>query len=360
MRGKKAHSAHQYRQRQAQRQARIRRIGADPLEGLAEDALKRERKVYATGETVRLAQILKGVGGLYSLRLAAASDTPDEVTVALSPTAISWEAEQGLARGRGLLRMKGLRPLPGDWVWVAESGDPDAPWTLLDVLTRHNVFVRPPLANLERLVLVVSQAQPEPNPYLIDQMLYLAIHHDCRPILAWTKSDCVSPTDREAAQDLISQYEQAGIEQYLVGQAPAERVGREALKKAIYGHQVAFTGASGAGKSTLLNALLGEQCMETGSVSDKLGRGRHTTRHVEFFCWGEGLVADTPGFTQLSMGELDLPIESLIEAYPEFAPEVGACYFSSCTHTHEPGCAVKAAHEASPRYQRYKKLRSQS
>lgn len=281
------------------------------------------------------ARLLWGVGGLYGLVLST--------------------GECGLARGRGLLRKQGIRPMPGDRVWVTPSGDCDAPWTLRSVQKRQNVWIRPPLANLDVLVLVIACTNPEPSPYLIDKLLILARSQGVTPCLCWTKSDQVDSKVLATWQEI---YAPSGFPSFVVTRGPDGVRGREALQLWLENKTAAFTGASGVGKSTLLNQLFGEKRMATGELSERLGRGKHTTRHVEFFPSVKGgLWADTPGFTALELSELGVPEAAVLAGYPEFAELESGCRFSSCRHLQEPGCAVRSTWGQHERWQRYCELR---
>lgn len=287
--------------------------------------------------------LLKGVGGLYTVLFA--------------------DGEEGLARPRGIFRKKKLRPLPGDHVQCVPSGDTDAPYSIIEVEERRNLFIRPPVANLDCLLLVMALAQPDPDWSWLDKMLIVAAVQGLEPILCFTKADLARElsSEEEAALAECRVYEQAGY-RTLVIEPETREAACARLAEWVRGHTVALCGPSGVGKSTLLNAWLGERLMDTGSVSDKLGRGRHTTRHVEFFPWQGGLLADTPGFSSLLFEELGIEEEQVILGYPEFQEAAGHCRFAGCRHLQEPGCAVREAfgsNEESGRYARYCAFRLQ-
>ena len=268
--------------------------------------------------------ITKGVGGFYYVR-----------------------TETGMVecRARAIFRKRGLTPVAGDN--VALSADNAA---IEEILPRKNVFIRPPVANLDVLFIVASTTQPTPSTRILDELTAAAVYKDVQPVLVITKADLA------AADQLMACYAHSGIPvvqlQYDTGE------GLDLLRGYIVGHLCAFCGNSGVGKSTLLNALDPSLQRQTGAISPKLGRGRHTTREVEIFESCGGRIADTPGFASLEAQKLArIPKEELQHAFPEFAPYFGQCRFTGCSHRSETGCAVRAALQAgeiSPsRYESY-------
>lgn len=268
--------------------------------------------------------ITKGVGGFYYVR-----------------------TETGMVecRARGIFRKRGLTPVAGDN--VALSADNAA---IEEILPRKNVFIRPPVANLDVLFIVASTTQPTPSTRILDELTAAAVYKDVQPVLVITKADLA------AADQLMACYAHSGIPvvqlQYDTGE------GLDLLRGYIVGHLCAFCGNSGVGKSTLLNALDPSLQRQTGAISQKLGRGRHTTREVEIFESCGGRIADTPGFASLEAQKLArIPKEELQHAFPEFAPYFGQCRFTGCSHRSETGCSVRAALQAgeiSPsRYESY-------
>lgn len=222
--------------------------------------------------------------------------------------------------------------------------------TIEEILPRKNVFIRPPVANLDVLFIVASTTQPTPSTRILDELTAAAVYKDVQPVLVITKADLA------AADQLMACYAHSGIPvvqlQYDTGE------GLDLLRGYIVGHLCAFCGNSGVGKSTLLNALDPSLQRQTGAISQKLGRGRHTTREVEIFESCGGRIADTPGFASLEAQKLArIPKEELQHAFPEFAPYFGQCRFTGCSHRSETGCAVRAALQAgeiSPsRYESY-------
>ena len=218
------------------------------------------------------------------------------------------------------------------------------------MLPRKNALIRPPVSNIDCLVVTVSAANPKADLGMTDMLLYLARKADIEPLLVINKAD----EDAAEAEAIRAQYAQA-CPVFVVSARTGEGLAplREALKHTAH----AFGGQSGVGKSTLINALYGTS-LTTGSLSEKIERGRHTTRKCELLEIGDNLVLDTPGFSLLEM-DAEEPLE-VPKRYPEFAPYAGKCRFEPCAHDKEPGCAVRAAVAAgaidSERYARYQAL----
>ena len=241
-------------------------------------------------------------------------------------------------RGRGKFRHQKLTPLVGDRVRFTplegESG------ILEEILPRKNQFRRPAVANIDQLVVIASGAVPVTDPFLIDRVVSIAEGRDCEPII------CINKCDLDAAEALYRTYVQAGFTTLRVSAETGE--GIDALAAVIAGKVSAFTGNSGVGKSSILNALEPGFRLQVGEVSDKLGRGRHTTRHVELYRLSSGaIVADTPGFSSFDTEEMELrPPEELQHTFREFAPYLDRCRFTGCAHIKEKGCGVLAAVKA--------------
>ena len=237
-------------------------------------------------------------------------------------------------RARGILRKEGNSPLTGDLVEItAEKGK----GMVERILPRKNSFVRPAVANIDAVVVFAANVNPVTEPFLIDRVAAIAGDQGVEVIL------CVNKCDLDPAVDLIRIYRNAG---FTVIPASAETgEGVEDLRERIAGKLVAFTGNSGVGKSSVLNRLCPELQLPTGEVSEKLGRGRHTTRHVELYDLGEGtFVADTPGFSSFDTDMMEIILKENLEyAFADFGPYVGKCQLHDCTHRKEPGCAVTAA-----------------
>ena len=238
-------------------------------------------------------------------------------------------------RARGKFRREGLSPLVGDWVQVRELGNGEG--FVEAVEARRNQFARPAAANIDQLVILASAAIPVTEPYLIDRIASIAALKGCQVLL------CLNKCDLDSADELYDIYSRSAIPVLRVIAVTGQ--GLDALREAIRGKLSAFTGNSGVGKSSVLNALLPSLALPVGEVSKALGRGRHTTRHVELFSLGEDTyIIDTPGFSSFDTAEMDLALKQhLPDTFPEFAPYVGDCRFTGCTHTKEKGCRVLQA-----------------
>ena len=254
-------------------------------------------------------------------------------------------------RGRGILRKAGNTPLTGDLVEItADKGK----GMVEKILPRKNSFVRPAVANIDALVVFAANVNPVTEPFLIDRVAAIAGDQEVPLIL------CVNKCDLDPALDLVRIYENAGFTVIRTSAETGEGV--EELRKLIEGKLTAFTGNSGVGKSSILNKLAPELNLATGEVSEKLGRGRHTTRHVELYRLGQDTyVADTPGFSSFDTDQMEVILkENLQYAFPDFGPYVGQCRFDDCSHRKEPNCAVREAFEAGKiektRYDSYLKL----
>ena len=253
-------------------------------------------------------------------------------------------------RARGSMRRSGMSPLVGDMVDISvEKGK----GMVEKIHLRKNCFVRPAVANLDLLVVFAANVNPVTEPFLIDRVAAIAGDQEV-PVCI-----CVNKCDMDPAEDLTAIYRQAG---YTVIQTSAETLlGVEELRNVLSGKFCAFTGNSGVGKSSILNALSPELRLPVGEVSEKLGRGRHTTRHVQLYAIGDALIADTPGFSSFDTDQMEVILkENLQYAFPEFGKYIGTCQFRDCSHRKEPGCAVTAALAAGEigksRYESYLKL----
>ena len=235
-------------------------------------------------------------------------------------------------RARGKFRHKKVTPLVGDRVTVTVQ--PDGSGSLDEILPRTNFFHRPAVANLDQLVIIASGAIPVTDPFLIDRIAALAERKNCEPIL------CINKWDLVPAEALFAIYAKAGF--HTIRTSAATGQGIEELRSLLAGKTSAFTGNSGVGKSSILNALDPAFALATGEISEKLGRGRHTTRHVELFPVSGGLIADTPGFSSFEDDEL-LEKDQLPYAFRELRPYLDDCRFVGCAHCKEKGCAVLAA-----------------
>ncbi len=259
-------------------------------------------------------RIRKSLSGFYYV------DTPEELLT---------------CRARGKFRKKGLSPLVGDWVDCAALSGGEG--VIESIAPRRNVFDRPAVANIDQLVIVVSEAIPRTEPYLIDRMTAIAALKNCDVLI------CVNKCDLAPGEDLFDYYVRAGYPVVCVSAETGE--GIDELHKKTAGKLSAFTGNSGVGKSSILNALDPSYQLKVGEVSHALGRGKHTTRHVELYRLADGSeIIDTPGFSSFDADSLSLELKQrLPEAFPDFAPYLNGCRFVGCSHTKEKGCAVLEA-----------------
>ena len=248
---------------------------------------------------------------------------------------VNTGAEVLTCRARGKFRKEGVSPLVGDRVEVRELGSGEG--VVEAILPRKNAFARPAVANIDQLVVIASGAIPKTDPFLIDRVASIAALKGCDVVVLLNKCDL------DSADDLYAIYTAAGFPTLRVSAETGE--GIEELKPLIAGKLSAFTGNSGVGKSSILNALDPEFNIQVGDVSQALGRGRHTTRHVELFhrsCGADGV--DSPGFSSFETDELNLELKHrLPETFVEFRPYLDQCRFVGCSHTKEKGCAVLEA-----------------
>jgi len=259
--------------------------------------------------------VLKGIGGFYFV-----------------------ETEKGVfrAKARGVFKKNRNMLVVGDDVEIQIADNPEDDSWITEILPRRNSFLRPPISNIDKLMVVFATTNPAPNFVVIDKMLVMAERKGIEPIICINKSDLA---DSEELLRIKSIYEP--IYKTFVTNAKAGE-GIEDIKSEIEGYKVALAGPSGVGKSTIVNALVPEGNMETGDISDKTSRGKHTTRHVEILHCENGYVYDTPGFTSLDL-DSDIEASELGDYYPEIMRASTECQFADCMHMDEPNCGVKEA-----------------
>ncbi|MDO3409382.1 ribosome small subunit-dependent GTPase A [Saccharibacillus sp. CPCC 101409] len=258
-------------------------------------------------------------------------------------------------RARGVFRLKGKPPLVGDRVVYERTENGEG--TVTELKPRTSELIRPPVANVDLAVLVFSVKEPDLNLNLLDKFLVHIEHEGLDALICLTKMDLIGEDDEEtrgAVERAKALYESIGYE--VLETSSPRGIGADRLRERLAGEISVFSGQSGVGKSSLLNAMFPNLDLLTSEISMKLGRGRHTTRHVELVeLAGGGYIADTPGFSQLDF--LELGIEELAGCFREFVPLAEGCKFRGCTHLHEPGCKVREALErgeiAESRYRHY-------
>ena len=287
--------------------------------------------------------LMKGVGGLYEIEVRVEDGTRRTVH----------------ARARGVFRHEKISPLPGDRVEVSlgrdasdKDGGADADTASDKILERKNTLVRPPMANLDRLFLVLPAANPTPMPEVADKLICLCETKDIEPVVVVTKEDL----DGETAEKLARLYRRAGFEAFVLSTVSKSGVEefRAYLKDLFRGEEnkiCAFSGASGAGKSSLMNLLFPTLSLEAGELSRKIARGKNTTRATVLYPMAElfgegysGYLADTPGFSMLDFTHgFSFPLNELAHNFREFRPYIGGCRYTKCTHTKEEECAILEA-----------------
>lgn len=279
----------------------------------------------------RQGRILKCVGGFYTVEAAG----------------VLYEC-----RARGAFRNSGVSPVAGDTAVIEVL--PDGTGSLTGIGERRNCLVRPPVANLDLLAVVASVAEPNPSTLVIDKMVAIAEMNRIEPIVVISKADLLDTAWLESI------YRRAGLDVFSVSARSGEGVA--SLRKRLFGKLSAFTGNSGVGKSSILNAIDSRFSQQTGEISRKLGRGRHTTRSAELHpLSGGGYVVDTAGFSSVDLERTQrIYKEDLPYCFREFVPLLGSCRYTSCTHTVETGCAVIAAVErgeiATERHESYRAI----
>jgi ribosome biogenesis GTPase len=269
---------------------------------------------------------------------------------------VEAEGELFRCRARGKFRLDNISPLVGDLAVFTKLGGGEG--NIDEILPRKNFFTRPAVANIDLMVIIASAAIPVTDPFLIDRMAAIAELRKCEPVI------CFNKTDLKRYDELIATYEKAGFPVIATSAVTGE--GLAQLEKLIAGKVCAFTGNSGVGKSSILNLLQPELNIPVDAVSVKLGRGKHTTRHVELYRHKSGaLIADTPGFASFCEEDINLELKAhLPELFRDFKPYLGKCRFIDCSHISERGCAVlDALNEgliSRTRHQSYVRLKEQA
>lgn len=234
-------------------------------------------------------------------------------------------------KARGIFRKKGLSPVVGDNVVISIEKEGYA--AISEVLPRKNSIVRPAVANIDKLFIVSSVCEPEPNLFIIDKMTATAFYKNIEPVIIFSKSDMMS------AEKYMEIYEKSGIKAVSFSSKTGE--GADEVRGLLKDSVAAFTGNSGVGKSSLLNFLFPELNIATGDISKKLGRGRHTTRSVELYKTESGYVADTPGFSTVDLERYEIISKDMLAGtFPEFKDYINTCQFTSCAHICEKGCKI--------------------
>ncbi|WP_026689949.1 ribosome small subunit-dependent GTPase A [Alteribacter aurantiacus] len=251
------------------------------------------------------------------------------------------ENENGIfqCRGRGNFRKRKITPLVGDRVEFEAENKTDG--YVLEVHERENQLVRPPISNVEQAVLVFSTQEPDFSPLLLDKFLVHVEANEIEPLICLSKIDLLDEQKEEKMNEAEAMYKELGYTVISTSIYVDETI--EMLRPFLRGRVSVFAGQSGVGKSSLLNALKPDLNLATDKISKSLGRGKHTTRHVELIPVDDGYVADTPGFSSLDFEGMD--VEGLTYTFPEMRKRMNDCKFRGCTHINEPKCAVKQAVE---------------
>ena len=267
---------------------------------------------------------------------------------------VEQDGELIQCRGRGVFRNRGESPLVGDIVDFTREGESDG--YVMKIHPRKNELVRPPIANVDQAILVFSVKEPAFNTILLDRFLVVLESFHIEPIICLTKMDLLTDEERVAIQPYIKDYENIGYEVITTYKDDASLL--ERIQPMLEGKMTVLAGQSGVGKSTLLNTLIPALNLKTGIISQSLGRGKHTTRHVELIEVCGGLLADTPGFSSFDFDTIEK--EELTACFPEFSRISEGCKFRGCLHIKEPKCAVKSALETGEikhyRYEHYEQF----
>ncbi len=276
-------------------------------------------------------RIIKSVGGIYEVETADGTYN---------------------CKARGIFRSKGISPYTGDFVRI--SAEENAEPVIEEILPRKNQIVRPPMANLDMVLLVISACEPYPNAYVIDKLTAVFESKGIETVPVFTKQD------KSDSSELIGVYEKLGYRCFKVDNTTGQ--GTDEIKEYISGKTAALIGNSGVGKSSLINCIFPELARATGEISKKLGRGRHTTREVTLYPFFGGYIADTPGFSTVEVNRyIDIPKEELKHCFREFSE--AKCRFSNCVHLKEAGCEIrerlKNGEISKSRYESYERMYSE-
>lgn len=277
-------------------------------------------------------KVVKGLGGLYDTRVCE-----------------NGEVKVYSCRAKGILKRDEEKVLIGDNVKILLDDETPDGLVISEVLPRKNSLIRPPMANLDYLFIVFASKKPAPVLETIDKLIAISVHNGITPVVVITKSDL----DGNYAEELADIYNKVGIDTFVTSSedmSGVEPLSRYISERVTNGMTAAFAGASGVGKSTLMNALFPKLALATSEISKKIERGRHTTRHVEIFDISEdettGFLADTPGFSLIDFARFDFfSLDDVFSTFPEFAPYVGKCRYSDCSHVGEGAdeCAIARA-----------------
>lgn len=242
-------------------------------------------------------------------------------------------------KAKGIFRKENIKPLVGDDVEMEITDEKDCEGNITQIFPRRSVLIRPAVANINQALLIFAMTKPEPNYHLLDRFLIMMQRQGLDCIICFNKSDLA---DKETQESIREIYADSGSRVLFVSALKNE--GIDAVREALASKTTAVAGPSGVGKSSLVNCLQQKTQMETGEISEKIARGRHTTRHSELIAVSDDTyIMDTPGFSSLSL--FDMEKEELKGFYAEFAPYENTCRFLTCTHVHEPDCGVKRALE---------------
>jgi len=265
-------------------------------------------------------KIIRGIGGFYYIH---PEDAAFDILIE--------------CKAKGIFRNQNIKPLVGDNVEFEMLDEEKRLGNIEKILPRKNALIRPAVANVDQALLIFAAASPNPNFNLLDRFLVMMGRQDVPVILCFNKCDLIT---EEQQQEIAAIYEASGCKILFV--SAKKELGLKELQEILEGKTTTVAGPSGVGKSSLINLLAPEACMETGEISKKIERGRHTTRHAELIqLKGDGYIMDTPGFSSLYLPEMEK--EELQDCYPEFAAFEPYCRFQGCSHISEPDCGVKEA-----------------